>query len=167
MSVNCSICCENVDFSNEEISVLNCGHLFHHTCLQQWLDTSSTCPDCRATVGQEGFVKKIYPKVNVADEISYDWVSNETKSLFNEYEEQTKSLQKRFLEKFAALERDLQVEKINHGETLKKLEEERNSNLSLVSQIEALQIINDDVKAVSKNNHYLNNELKPSTSKFY
>ena len=85
MSVTCSICCESIDFSNEEISVLNCGHLFHQKCVQQWLDTSSTCPDCRRKVGKRGFVRKIYPKVNSVDEISYNGVSNETKTLFKVY----------------------------------------------------------------------------------
>ena len=96
MLVTCSICCENIDFSNEEISVLNCGHLFHQTCLQQWLDTSSTCPDCRRKFGKRGFVKKLFPKVNSFDEISYKGVSNQIKSLFKVYEDQAKTMQKCF-----------------------------------------------------------------------
>ena len=160
MPVKCFICCENVDFSNEEISVLHCGHLFHRTCLQQWLSTNRSCPDCRAKVCKHGFVKKIYPKVNSTDEISYDGVSNETKRLFEVYEEQTKNIQKRFI----ALEKELSNEKLSHGETLKDLEQERNDSCGLRSDLENLKIEIDDIRSAKNNLRLENESLKKNMS---
>ena len=142
MSITCSICFENVDFSNEEISVLNCGHLYHKTCVQPWLSTNPSCPECRAKVGKKGIVQKIYPQVK--SEISYDGVSDETKSLFKVYEEQAKNMQKMFLERFVALEKELTKEKSSHAETLKELEQQRSDNCSLRSELKQLKTQNDD-----------------------
>ena len=119
MLITCSICCEDIDFSKDTTSVLNCGHLFHQACLLQWLDASQTCLDCRRKVGKKGFVKKIFPKVSSNNEPSYENVSSETKDLFKVYEDQTKNLRKMFLEKFVALEKDLKREKLNNSKMQK------------------------------------------------
>ena len=164
MLATCSICCDNIDFANEEISVLHCGHLFHQTCLPPWLNTSSTCPDCRAKVGKHGFVKKIYAKVNG---ISYDGVSNETKHLFKVYEEQAKNMQKLFLERFVALEKDLSKEKLSHAKTLKELGQQRRDNLNILSELQQLRTENDDIRSAKNNYEQLrleNESLKKKMS---
>ena len=61
MIVFCFISQEDINFCHEEISVLNCGHLLHKKCLQQWLDTNSTCPECKYAVKTNDFVQNIYP----------------------------------------------------------------------------------------------------------
>lgn len=42
----CSICLENVVNAKR----LQCGHEFHRGCIDQWLATHTTCPNCRAYV---------------------------------------------------------------------------------------------------------------------
>jgi hypothetical protein len=43
----CPICRENFE-ENARISVLNCHHQYHTTCISEWLTTrNSTCPTCR------------------------------------------------------------------------------------------------------------------------
>ena len=43
---NCCICLE--DFCNEEdVSLINCEHLFHTTCIKEWSTYNITCPVCR------------------------------------------------------------------------------------------------------------------------
>jgi hypothetical protein len=43
---NCIICLE--DFKNgDKATVLPCIHLFHTTCIQNWLKTQNTCPICK------------------------------------------------------------------------------------------------------------------------
>ncbi|XP_017785203.1 PREDICTED: E3 ubiquitin-protein ligase AMFR-like [Nicrophorus vespilloides] len=42
-SDNCAICWENMDCARK----LPCGHLFHNTCLQSWLEQDTSCPTCR------------------------------------------------------------------------------------------------------------------------
>ncbi len=43
---NCSICSEIYQFRTI-IKVLTCGHVFHSTCINQWLHAHNTCPLCR------------------------------------------------------------------------------------------------------------------------
>ncbi|SPP75899.1 E3 ubiquitin-protein ligase TRAIP [Drosophila guanche] len=46
LNLNCVICAE-LFAQSDEVYVTICGHLFHHNCLNQWLDRSKTCPQCR------------------------------------------------------------------------------------------------------------------------
>ena len=119
MSVSCSICQEHVNFYDEEISVLNCGHLYHQSCLQRWLDTSSTCPECRTAVAGNNFVQKIYPSKSKSEleNAVYKGSSNETKNILKEYEDTTKNLQKMFTERIE----DLEKENLKLKEDLEKL----------------------------------------------
>ena len=104
MSVACCICHEDINFSCEEISVLNCGHLFHQRCLRQWLNTNSTCPECRISVAANNFVQKLYPSINEDNYLVYRGSSDETKSILKIYEDSTKNLQKMFTERIVSLE---------------------------------------------------------------
>lgn len=47
--VQCVIC---TDLMTEEciLSFLECGHVYHQTCLNPWIQTSKTCPECRVTI---------------------------------------------------------------------------------------------------------------------
>ena len=42
----CSICQDNID-KNVIIRKIECGHKFHHECIDKWLETNSFCPICR------------------------------------------------------------------------------------------------------------------------
>lgn len=48
----CSICIETV--RNKRTKILPCGHRYHVSCINKWLDCSSknTCPDCRCVVDE-------------------------------------------------------------------------------------------------------------------
>lgn len=43
---DCSICIEKINI-NDDIRKLNCGHIFHKNCIDQWLVISPICPICR------------------------------------------------------------------------------------------------------------------------
>ncbi len=48
----CTICLEDYNLSSE-VTVLECGHIFHHTCLKDWLIKnilSPKCPNCNENV---------------------------------------------------------------------------------------------------------------------
>lgn len=45
----CPICLEDM---TENIVILQCGHRFHKTCQETWLQTSLTCSVCRGTISQ-------------------------------------------------------------------------------------------------------------------
>ena len=45
----CSICCEDYQ-KDDEIAISsnkNCPHVFHHSCILQWLMDNDDCPMCR------------------------------------------------------------------------------------------------------------------------
>ncbi|ACH46753.1 putative ubiquitin ligase [Feldmannia species virus] len=45
----CVICQEKTSFETS-VRILDCGHFFHHACVQEWLKRSPTCPTCRQSV---------------------------------------------------------------------------------------------------------------------
>ena len=46
----CSICHDNYQTNNIVRKINNCGHYFHHRCLDTWLIDNSTCPDRKSVV---------------------------------------------------------------------------------------------------------------------
>jgi hypothetical protein len=48
---DCSICHDN--FNSDTCGVLNCGHIFHQTCIEEWLNYSINCPLCRINCSSE------------------------------------------------------------------------------------------------------------------
>jgi E3 ubiquitin-protein ligase SHPRH len=48
----CSICLDNY---SDTRSLLKCGHKFCNECIDEWIKTSTNCPNCRATF--EEYVK--------------------------------------------------------------------------------------------------------------
>lgn len=59
---SCAICLEDIiaapSRDRQKEKRLLCGHLFHETCIGEWLERSDTCPLCRArvTAPNHGFV---------------------------------------------------------------------------------------------------------------
>ena len=94
-----------MSFCDEEISVVNCGHIFHQRCLQQWLDVRPTCPECRAQVARENFVNKIYPSFGEDADLVYKGSSDETKRILESYDDQTKVFKKQFIKRIVSLEK--------------------------------------------------------------
>ena len=73
MLVNCSVCLDNINLFDKEVSILNCGHFFHDNCLNDWLKQQMNCPECRAIVTRGEFASNIFPKVK--DETLSRWIS--------------------------------------------------------------------------------------------
>lgn len=46
MNIVCVIC-RDLIVPSDDIFHTPCGHIFHYTCLYQWLERSKTCPQCR------------------------------------------------------------------------------------------------------------------------
>jgi hypothetical protein len=45
----CSICTDKYD-KNEEVSVLDCGHIYHPKCINEWGKYKPSCPVCKAEI---------------------------------------------------------------------------------------------------------------------
>ncbi|XP_011196490.1 E3 ubiquitin-protein ligase TRAIP [Zeugodacus cucurbitae] len=46
LNLNCVICAE-LFVASDDVRATNCGHMFHITCLKQWMERSKSCPQCR------------------------------------------------------------------------------------------------------------------------
>ena len=42
----CSVCMEEIQ-PNQIVRVLNCGHQYHHQCIDKWFIQHKSCPYCR------------------------------------------------------------------------------------------------------------------------
>lgn len=75
MMISCSICYDVV-LPTSVLSHLNCGHIFHENCLNEWKKHSKTCPQCRKKTFKS---TKIYPNFTTAglDEQTNKLLQNE------------------------------------------------------------------------------------------
>jgi Ring finger domain len=48
----CIICLEKYEVG-DEITTLPCIHVFHRVCVNRWLKSNRSCPECRTSVGKE------------------------------------------------------------------------------------------------------------------
>ena len=76
----CSICIDSLFSVNNDVSVTQCGHMFHKTCLENWMNTSTTCPNCKT--GITATIRKTFPDVD--DGLVYNGTSNETEHFLQE-----------------------------------------------------------------------------------
>lgn len=67
----CSICSELFSTSTD-ISAALCGHVFHYTCLTQWIAKSETCPQCRKIVSKNNVIPKLYFEDEAGDEANFE-----------------------------------------------------------------------------------------------
>uniref|UniRef100_A0A1B6ELA8 RING-type domain-containing protein n=1 Tax=Cuerna arida TaxID=1464854 RepID=A0A1B6ELA8_9HEMI len=44
--LQCTVCCEDFQV-REPVSLLECAHVFHPSCILPWLQLNTTCPVCR------------------------------------------------------------------------------------------------------------------------
>lgn len=49
MCDQCSICFSNFS-DKEDVGCLDCGHVFHKGCIEEWMRYKTVCPLCRNTV---------------------------------------------------------------------------------------------------------------------
>ena len=166
MQVICSICLSDLKFSNQNISVSECGHIFHHDCLQDWIGIRQTCPECRCQLGENSLVKKVYPKMSEECAIVYNGNSSESKDLFDLLAKNSEFSQKAVCNRIVKLENEkhkLEKEKLNIENEKNNIENEKNSLQACVEdvmdQVETLKkdlmFANTNVKYLTKTNYNL------------
>ncbi|KAJ8320613.1 hypothetical protein KUTeg_002200 [Tegillarca granosa] len=160
MRVQCCICSDL--FENDptiSISALQCGHVFHENCINQWLKNSNTCPSCRNNVSRTKIISKLYfDHVDEVDDGNGDSskLINEVQSLKvqirqNEKEKEGIREDKKSLEKKV---KELQGERKNVEKLFKQ---EQSTNSSLRKQLHffemqqtALDIEKDECKRIKR-----------------
>ena len=142
MQIICSICLNDLNFSNENISVLKCGHFFHHDCLQNWIQIRKTCPECRRPVGKNSVVKKVYPKINEHNTNVYNGDSSKSKELFDFIARNNECLQKAVSKRIVDLENEKKNLKAELGELKTTFQEN-------------FEISQKNISSLTKENYYL------------
>lgn len=46
---NCTICCTQFE-NNDSVILLNCNHIFHKECINEWIHYKAECPLCKTSV---------------------------------------------------------------------------------------------------------------------
>lgn len=47
LNSNCTICLEDYVLNEEVILIEHCDHIFHKKCLETWINTKNSCPNCQ------------------------------------------------------------------------------------------------------------------------
>ncbi|CAI5441477.1 unnamed protein product [Caenorhabditis angaria] len=64
---SCSICVAPLR-SSQKISALKCGHTYHYSCVSQWLNVKTECPNCRKKLRKTDIIEKLFFDVRVNDD---------------------------------------------------------------------------------------------------
>ena len=65
----CSICLSQIE---DHLVKTKCGHFFHKKCLEQWLETANTCPECRYVLYKKYIKYTLHLFPESSDTIHYD-----------------------------------------------------------------------------------------------
>ncbi|KAF7397468.1 hypothetical protein HZH68_008690 [Vespula germanica] len=77
MNIVCVICSDLL-MPSDDVFHTPCGHIFHFTCLMQWLERSKSCPQCREKTNQNK-IHRIYFNFSNNDTIVEDTSSLQDK----------------------------------------------------------------------------------------
>ncbi|XP_053615288.1 uncharacterized protein LOC128678057 isoform X2 [Plodia interpunctella] len=141
MQILCTICTDPVK-QTEILHSTNCGHLFHHNCLAEWIERSNTCPQCRRLV-TDRCIFRVYPTVS-------DETPKEVVELKKQLNEASKTLQT-----------------FKDNEELLKLYtvELDKRNCDLETQKTLVEMVNDDLKRCNTLNEVLRENVAFLNSK--
>ena len=75
---SCSICLEHFCNGESLSTIGTCKHIFHHDCLDQWIQRSTSCPYCRRGIERRSSIKHAKKEITwrIFDELSipiYRW----------------------------------------------------------------------------------------------
>ena len=77
--VDCCICMESIVV--DECKKTECNHMFHEGCINRWLENASSCPLCRAQIGNKVVIQSVPSYYLERDDESDDdeWSSEEAR----------------------------------------------------------------------------------------
>ena len=64
LNLTCIIC-DELFAKSDEVYVTSCGHMFHHSCLIQWLERSKSCPLCRYKCTTSNIIRVYFNLANL------------------------------------------------------------------------------------------------------
>ena len=139
MELQCSICLDKLFSANTDVSVPQCGHMYHKDCLEGSMKIRKKCPNCRSEI--TSIVKTVYPDVD--SELNYSGFSNEAKNILEEivdYQKEKRITIIDLIKKFDQENKSLKETNKSYQENLKtanvflKCFEKENKNLQEKSE---------------------------------
>ncbi|XP_057663728.1 E3 ubiquitin-protein ligase TRAIP-like isoform X1 [Diorhabda carinulata] len=112
MNFTCVICAE-LFIPNEKIYFTQCGHVFHYTCLMNWMERSRSCPQCRCGLSEKSIHQVFFSFCNENSDLDATSLTykldnmNLTLSLKEKELKNVKEAKKKLEEMNGALERDI------------------------------------------------------------
>ena len=85
--MDCSICYDYLDMTKQELisNTLPCGHIFHITCLNIWLEKKWSCPYCKKMIDFD------YNNKTLAKSEDFNLTKNEITKIIIEIDEKYKN----------------------------------------------------------------------------
>ncbi|XP_055854117.1 E3 ubiquitin-protein ligase TRAIP [Episyrphus balteatus] len=155
LNLNCVICAELFTHT-ADVYVTKCGHMFHYSCLCQWLERSKTCPQCRNRC-TDANVHRVYFNLANLDTSTVDIGSLQEKldnaelkvqvaeKDLRKAEEQVKNLkatQKKCMKTISGLEQKIEKNDfviLSYSEQLKMVKQQANEAESLRKEVKSLK----------------------------
>ena len=154
MEFKCSICLDKLFSANTDVSVPQCGHMYHKDCLESYMKIKNNCPNCRSEI--TSIVKTVYP--DVYNELSYSSFSNEAKDILEEiidYQKEKKIIMIDLIKKLDKENTSLIETNKSYQENFKTanvfLKSFEKENEDLQEKSEELKLSNNTLLAVIKN----------------
>jgi hypothetical protein len=79
----CVICIDNIDITDLDISKIDCNHIFHKNCIDEWLNINKKCPICIQEI--QNYKSSIIKDNNIQTISNTSNTSNTTNRLENRY----------------------------------------------------------------------------------
>ena len=137
MDFECSICLDNLFSVNTDVSVTQCGHVYHKSCLESATQINKRCPICNAE--NINVVKTIFP--NVYKELNYSCCSNDTKEFIKEILDNEREKREIFLNMVKKLDKEKADNLAKKEKFLKTMANEAERMSRLVNELLSLSRI--------------------------
>ncbi|PSN44320.1 hypothetical protein C0J52_09281 [Blattella germanica] len=165
MHINCVIC-SDLFVPVSDVFATNCGHLFHYTCLIQWLERAKSCPQCRNKTTEKS-IHRVYFNVatneaeedssllhNKIDSLKFQLCLKDT-DIKNNQEENSKlnNQNKGLREEIVKLEKKIRIVESTsaaYKDQMRYLKAQQESAEAAVEEAKALRKQLDSMKSVQK-----------------
>ncbi|XP_041479605.1 E3 ubiquitin-protein ligase TRAIP-like [Lytechinus variegatus] len=155
----CSICSDYFE-SDQTVVSCPCGHVFHEHCLLQWLESSTTCPQCRRHTTSRKLIRLFFEVQEPEDgEVDATSLKNEVGELQAEICRKKKEIADLVEESAHNSERVVTLNK-NIKKVTKKLSDEQSTNEALKKQLDVMSFRMDEAKEAKREAKRLREKLK-------
>uniref|UniRef100_W8C3A1 TRAF-interacting protein n=1 Tax=Ceratitis capitata TaxID=7213 RepID=W8C3A1_CERCA len=142
LNLNCVICAE-LFAASDDVRATNCGHMFHISCLKQWMERSKSCPQCRTKCTDRNIFRLYFNLANL------DTSTIDVGSLQEQVDNASLQLKmkEQELNKAELQIRELKERQVKAAKTIQAMEQKLQKNdFIILSYSEQLKILKTEAK---------------------